>query len=93
MRPLLAGIEVPEAVAVTIDGRQVMALPGEMVAAALLAAGRPHSGASFVAGLPRGAFCFMGVCQSCLVEVDGERRRGCVTPVRAGMRIVTGVGA
>jgi sarcosine oxidase subunit alpha len=38
-------------------------------------------------GEPRGAFCFMGACQECLVHVDGMPRQACMTPVRHGMVI------
>ena len=29
----------------------------------------------------------MGVCQECLVRVDGELRQACLTPVENGMRV------
>lgn len=36
-------------------------------------------------GTPRGAFCFMGACQECAIEVDGRIRQACLTPVAEGM--------
>jgi hypothetical protein len=44
-------------------------------------------------GRLRTPFCNMGVCFDCLVEVQdvpngSSRVRACLTPVRAGMRVV-----
>src|SRR6266851_3334879 len=69
------------------DGREIEALPGETIAAALAAAEivavrRARSGA------PRGPFCGMGVCFDCLVTVDGRpSQRACLTKVEAGMDV------
>ena len=39
-----------------------------------------------------GAYCGMGVCQCCLVRIDGRhKRRACQTVVRDGMQIETQV--
>lgn len=62
-------------VAITVFGREVVAHPGESLAAALIAA----EVREFV------AFCHMGVCQQCLVRVDGRLVQACLTPVAAGM--------
>ena len=86
-----AGVERPRAVTITVDGRAVTAAPGETVAAALLAAGIRHLGDSFRGGTPRGAFCFMGVCQECLVRIDGRQPvQACLVPVEDGMKIALG---
>ena len=69
------------------DGREIEALPGETIAAALAAADlvavrQARSGA------PRGPFCGMGVCFDCLVTVDGRpSQRACLTKVQAGMEV------
>ena len=66
---------------------RVQAVRGESLGAALLAAGervcrRTPSGA------PRGLFCGIGVCQDCLVTVDGvPNQRACVTPARHGVAV------
>jgi D-hydroxyproline dehydrogenase subunit gamma len=40
---------------------------------------------------PRAGFCLMGACQDCWVALeDGTRLRACTTPLKPGMRIVTG---
>ena len=69
------------------DGREIEALPGETIAAALAAADivavrQARSGA------PRGPFCGMGVCFDCLVTVDGRpSQRACLTKAEAGMDV------
>ena len=69
------------------DGREIEALPGETIAAALAAADivavrQARSGA------PRGPFCGMGVCFDCLVTVDGRpNQRACLTKAQAGMDV------
>lgn len=74
-------------VTITFEGRTIVARHGESVAAALTAAGvtvfrRTRSGAE------RGMFCGMGVCQDCLVRIDGKaNQRACMVKVDAPMRI------
>ena len=70
-----------------VDGRFVSAPEGEPLATALAAAGVLLLRRSPRAGDPRGAFCFMGVCQECAIFVDGRLRQDCMTPVEAGMRV------
>ena len=80
-------------VRLSFDGREIEALPGETVAAALAASGiiavrQTRSGA------PRGPFCGMGVCFDCLVAVDGRpSQRACLTKVAAGMDVRSAPGA
>jgi predicted molibdopterin-dependent oxidoreductase YjgC len=80
----------PPSVEITVDGMPLQACPSESIAAALLVAGRRALRTSPRLRLPRGAFCLMGVCQECLVQVDGRLVPACQTPVRAGMRVETG---
>ncbi|MFD2647337.1 FAD-dependent oxidoreductase [Devosia albogilva] len=71
------------------DGREIAARDGDSLAAALAENGitRLHSTS---AGSSRGIFCGMGVCQDCLLEVDGQRsQRACMTKVRNGMDVRT----
>lgn len=73
----------------TFDGRPVAAAPGQSLAASLTAAGI-RAFRTTATGAGRGVFCGMGVCQDCLVTVDGvPGRRACMTPAAAGM-VVTG---
>ncbi len=69
----------------TVDGDRLAARLGDTVAAALMA----HSGDASrqtAKGSDRTAFCMMGLCFDCLVEVDGRPNlQGCMVPVRDGM--------
>lgn len=91
MNPLeLVGAEPGPAFTVTLDGREITALPGQTVAAALWAAGVTSWRATRGAGRPRGVFCGIGVCFDCLVTVnDRPNQRACLVPVRAGDTILT----
>lgn len=91
---MTVGLRIAEAargaaVTLSVDGREIVAHEGESVAAALLAAGirllrrGPAGGA-------RGLFCAMGVCQECVIEIDGATQPACQAPVSAGMRIRLG---
>lgn len=80
---------LPKAIAIEVDGQLIDVAPGLLVAAALLRAGIRRLRKS-PTGLPRGAFCMMGVCQECLVEIDGVQRQACLVAVEPGMRILTG---
>jgi sarcosine oxidase subunit alpha len=85
--PRIPGLARPAAVVITVDGRGVAAHLGESLAAALLAAGIRRFGEGEDPARPRTAFCMMGVCQQCLLRVDGRLAQACLTPVRAGMRV------
>ena len=74
-------------VALRWNGTEVRCRAGETVAVALLCAGRLDMRRSPRTGSPRGAFCMMGVCQECLVRIDGVLRQACLTPVENGMRV------
>jgi predicted molibdopterin-dependent oxidoreductase YjgC len=71
----------------TFNGRPIEAHAGEMLAAALMAAGifRLRSSPSW--GGPRGAFCLMGVCQECLVRVGGRLQQSCIVRVQDGLKV------
>ena len=76
------------AVRIVVDGEDVDAFEGESVAAALLAAGQRVLRWTAVSGEARGYFCGSGICQECLVTVDGRTNvRACITPVRDGLRV------
>lgn len=77
----------PEApVRLTWEGEEILAAPGDSVAAALLAAGVEAFRSTPVSGAPRGPYCMMGACFECLVVVDGRSAvQACMTEVRDGM--------
>ena len=70
----------------TFDGRELFGYEGEMVAAALHAAGVTTYRRSPQLHRHRGFFCAIGKCSSCLMSVDGIANvRVCITPLREGM--------
>lgn len=77
--------------AVHINGQAVSAAIGETVLSVIQSLGvrqiarNDHDQIS-------GAYCGMGVCQCCLVKINGRhKRRACQTVVRDGMQIETRV--
>ncbi|MAF60650.1 MULTISPECIES: (2Fe-2S)-binding protein [Pseudomonadota] len=84
----------PEPILIRVDGAEVTALPGEMLASALLAADKPVFRAD-LEGQARGMFCNMGTCGECFVTVDvpgrtARRLRACLVPVEPGMEVRRG---
>jgi len=88
-RPALDGADPPpevrtfmsETIEITFEGRTISAQSGESLAAALTANGI-LSLRTTRCNAERGIFCGMGVCQDCLVEVDGRpAQRACMTIV------------
>jgi len=70
------------------DPRAIPIRDGQSVAAALTAAGIREFRATrrMLDGAGRGVFCGMGVCQDCLVELDGTpNSRACMAKAKAGM--------
>lgn len=80
-----------DSVRFTFDGREVSTRPGQSLAAALTKAGQ-RALRQTAKGNLRGMFCGMGVCQDCLVTVDGvPNRRACMTLAEEGQRVETQV--
>lgn len=67
------------------DGNAVTAYDGENLAAALFATGHRALRTCQDDGGSRGAFCFMGVCQECVVVIDGRLIEACRVPVSEGL--------
>lgn len=75
---------------VTYDGRSISAYPQETVAMALYAAGVKQFSTSSRFYRPRGMFCAIGKCSSCMMRVDGiPNTRTCILEVADGMNIET----
>lgn len=77
------------------EGKEVFGYEGEPIASALHAAGIKVLHTSIKLDRPRGFFCAIGNCSSCLVIVDGVPNvRACTEKVREGMdvRMQKGVG-
>jgi NADPH-dependent 2,4-dienoyl-CoA reductase/sulfur reductase-like enzyme len=76
-------------IAFTFDGRRIEARAGQTIAAALTASdvvalGRRRDGTA------RGLWCGMGVCQECIVTVDGvPSRRACMEAAVDGMNVTS----
>ncbi len=81
------GVERGAPVIIYFEGEPFSTFRGESVAAALLAAGLSRLRFSPRAGAPRGLFCGMGICQECVVVVEGRTVPACLQPVRDGMRV------
>lgn len=78
-----------DVVPLSVDGKKINGYPGEMLAVSLRSAGIRSFRDSPVSGMPRGPFCLMGVCQECLVVVDGHRALSCREFVRKDMKVNT----
>ena len=69
------------------EGRNVEAVPGESVAAALLANGH-YNLRTAEDGSERGVLCGIGVCWECRCVVDGRpNTRACMVEVKQGMTV------
>ncbi len=94
MRPDRADTQDPVGnaaiVRVCVDGETIEVAEHTIVAAALARVYGIAGTRISVTGTPRTAFCGMGICQECRVEVDGVRHvLGCQTVCRDGMAIRT----
>ena len=77
----------------SFNGQQLEGYPGEPIAAALHAAGITVLRHSHELNRPRGLFCAIGNCSSCLMVVDGMPNvRVCVEPLQDGMIVETQIG-
>ena len=77
-----------EKISFFFNGQETECHAGETIAAALHAAGIRELAKSQILHRPRGLFCAIGHCSSCLMVVDGEPNiRVCITKVRPGMRV------
>lgn len=77
----------------TFEGREMEGYEGEPIAAALHAAGVRVLKYSEKLNRPRGFYCAIGNCSSCLMIVDGNPNvRTCVEELRAGMQVKRQLG-
>lgn len=72
------------------DGQAIPVHENDSIAASLVRAGilvTRHS----TSGQPRGVYCGIGICNDCLVAVDGTPNvRACVTPARRDSKVLNG---
>jgi D-hydroxyproline dehydrogenase subunit gamma len=79
---------LPDAITVYIDGVACKAPPGVTAAAAMLMHAAGPTRTTPVSGEGRAAYCMMGVCFECLLEINGDpNQQGCLVIVKEGMRI------
>lgn len=70
----------------TFEGRRLVGKEGDTIASALHAAGIKVLGLHYKTKRPRGYYCAIGNCSSCLMIVDGRANvRTCTEMLRAGM--------
>ena len=68
-------------------GTPVEGHEGEPLIAALLRAGHLALRRAPNDAAPRGAFCFMGLCQECAVMIDGQVVEACRTEVAPDLAV------
>ncbi|UCD19816.1 MAG: (2Fe-2S)-binding protein [candidate division WOR-3 bacterium] len=72
----------------TFEEEELEGYENEPIAAALHAAGVRILSYSEKHKRPRGFFCAVGKCSSCLMEVDGRQNvMVCMEPLRPGMKV------
>jgi len=80
-------------VSFTFDGTPVSAHAGETIAAALYAAGYITLANSPIRHRPRGIYCAIGNCSSCMMVVNGKANvKTCIELVQDGMIVETQTG-
>ena len=69
-----------------INGKELYGYEGETISAALFANGVTTFSRSLKYNHPRGFFCGIGKCSSCLMTVNGiPNTRTCITPLKDGV--------
>lgn len=75
-----------DTVRLQINDRPVDVAAGSSVWAAMALAGETTTKCAQISGQPRSAYCAMGVCFECLVEIDDQPdRQACLVEVEEGM--------
>ncbi|WP_019614008.1 (2Fe-2S)-binding protein [Psychromonas ossibalaenae] len=88
---MIKNISSRDIVPICVNGVNIVVADKQSVAAALLGAGITSTGNAQREDRETGPFCMMGVCYSCLVEIDGAQfQRGCMVEVQEDMVINTG---
>ncbi|MCZ7466768.1 MULTISPECIES: (2Fe-2S)-binding protein [Rhizobium/Agrobacterium group] len=73
----------------TFDGTGVSGHDGESLAVALMRAGHLHLRDAPEDGGARGLFCCMGLCQECVVRIDGMVVESCRSTVAQGLAVTS----
>ncbi|WP_170763328.1 (2Fe-2S)-binding protein [Ruegeria lacuscaerulensis] len=77
-------------VTLTINGQQVAAREGQTVWSAMAVSGQVETRKAALSGDARSAYCAMGVCFECMVNIDGlPNQQACLRRVSEGMNVTT----
>ncbi|WP_050604419.1 (2Fe-2S)-binding protein [Ruegeria sp. 6PALISEP08] len=77
-------------VTLTINGWEVAAREGQTVWSAMAVNGQVETRRAALSGDARSAYCAMGVCFECMVEIDGlPNQQACLRRVSEGMNVTT----
>lgn len=80
----------PPQVRVTVNGQPIELPEGQSVWSALALSGQRITRKAALSGEDRSAYCAMGVCFECLVEIDGlPNQQACLRRVVDGMQVTT----
>ena len=84
--PILDFRDRGRTVTIRVNGREIEAIEGEPIAAAILASGIKVLRYTPKLKSPRGLYCAIGRCTDCIMKVNGiPSIRTCITPVEPGM--------
>jgi len=91
--PILGKLDKKKKIRIYVDGKEMEAHEGDIIASALLSNGKKVFRLTMKEKKPRGVFCAIGRCTDCIMIVDGiPNVRTCITPVKEGMKIETQKG-
>lgn len=92
-KPLENQMQTPT-VAIFFEGSELRVPVGRSVMAGVLAADPGYTRTTAIGGHKRSAYCQMGVCFECLMEIDGvPNQQACMIEVREGMKVKRQIGA
>ena len=84
--PILDFRDRGRTVTIRVNGKEIEAIEGEPIAAAILASGIKVLRYTSKLKSPRGLYCAIGRCTDCIMKVNGiPSIRTCITPVEPGM--------
>ena len=70
------------------NGKKVFGYEGDTVAVALYDLGIKQLGESLFKHRPRGFYCAIGNCSSCMMKINGiENVKSCITPLESDMQV------
>ncbi|MES0827054.1 (2Fe-2S)-binding protein [Ruegeria sp. SCP11] len=77
-------------VTLSVNGQMVTARKGQSVWSAMAVAGQVETRKAALSGEARSAYCAMGVCFECMVNIDGlPNQQACLRRVVDGMKVLT----